>query len=181
MSLSDRRFTAIRLIFFVFLVSVTGSTHDVPEREALFRADSRLVLVPVVVVDKRGAIVSHLKDGDFALTENGKQQQIISVSKEEGPVSIGVVLDLSGSMKRTLGGAKESMFALLENANPADEVFLNAVSSRPRTYVEFTKDFGALLSRVAFENAAGSTALFDTIYASFDKLRPVFTSGKPCW
>ena len=136
-----------------------------------FKADSTLVLVPVTVVDHRGAIVNGLTSNAFTLTENGVRQPISAFSEEDAPVSIGIVLDLSGSMKRVLGAAKESLRTLLKDSNPADEAFLNAVSTRPRPYCRFTQDFDGVLSRIAFEDAEGNTALIDTIYDSFEELR----------
>ena len=105
------------------------------------------------------------------LTEDGVRQQIRSFSEEDAPVSMGIVLDLSGSMKGVLGAAKESLRALMKDANPADEAFLNAVSTSPRAYSGFTANFEDILSRVALENAGGNTALIDTIYDSLKQLR----------
>ena len=147
-----------------------GPSGAAPERP-FFRADSTLVLVPVTVVDRRGAMVNGLSSDAFTLTEDGVRQQIRSFSEEDAPVSMGIVLDLSGSMKGSLGAAKESLRALMKDANPADEAFLNAVSTRPRAYSGFTQDFDEVLSRVAFESAAGDTALIDTIYGSLKQLR----------
>jgi Ca-activated chloride channel family protein len=136
-----------------------------------FRADSNLVLVPTTVVDRRGAVVNGLPSAVFTLTEDGVRQQIRSFSEEDIPVSLGIVLDLSGSMRRVLGDAKETLQALMKDANPADEAFLNGVSTRPRPYSGFTQDFGEILSRVAFEEAGGNTALVDTVYESLQQLR----------
>ncbi len=136
-----------------------------------FRADATLVLVPVTVVDRGGAIVNGLASGAFTLTEDGVRQQVHSFAEEEVPVSLGIVLDLSGSMTGVLCQAKESLRALLKDANPADEAFLNTVSTRPREYAGFTHDFDEVLSRVAFEKAGGDTALIDTIYGSLHELR----------
>jgi Ca-activated chloride channel family protein len=136
-----------------------------------FRADATLVLVPVAVMDRRGAVVNGLARDAFTLTEDGVRQQIRSFSEEDAPVSIGTVLDLSGSMRATLGVAKEALRTLMKDVNPADEAFLNTVSTHPREYSEFTNDFDAVLSRVAFESAGGDTALIDTIYGSLKELR----------
>src|ERR1039458_7489368 len=138
---------------------------------AAFRSDATLVLVPVTVVDHRGAIVNGLASGAFTLTEDGVRQQVHSFSEEDAPVSMGIVLDLSGSMSGVLSPAKEALRALMKDANPADEAFLNTVSTRPREYSGFTHDFDEVLSRVAFEKAGGDTALIDTIYGSLHELR----------
>ena len=142
-------------------------TQNVPA----FRADSGLVLVPVTVVDRRGSTVNGLASDAFMLTEDGVRQQIHSFSEADEPVSTGIVLDLSGSMRTVLGAAKESLRALMKDANPDDEAFLNAVSTSPRAFSGFTDHFDELLHKVAFEDAGGNTALFDTIYGSLNQLR----------
>jgi len=163
-------------VFAVFMVAAAavwpaqGPKRATPEAPA-FRANGTLVLVPVTVIDRRGAIVNGLASEAFTLTEDGVQQPVRSFSEEDVPVSMGIVLDLSGSMKEFLGAAKESLRALMNDANPADEAFLNAVSTRPRAYSGFTVDFDEILQRVAFEDAGGDTALIDTIYGSLQELR----------
>jgi Ca-activated chloride channel family protein len=136
-----------------------------------FRSNATLVLVPVAVVDRRGAIVNGLASDAFTLIEDGVRQPIRSFSEEDAPVSLGIVLDLSGSMKTVLGPAKEALGALMKEANPDDEAFLNTVSTRPKAYSGFTGNFDDVLSRVAFEGAGGDTALVDTIYGSLQELR----------
>jgi Ca-activated chloride channel family protein len=116
-------------------------------------------------------MVNGLANDAFTLTEDSVRQQIRSFSAEDAPVSVGIVLDLSGSMKEVLGAAKDSLRALTKDMNPADEAFLNTVSTRPRAYSGFTQHFDEILSRVAFESAAGDTALIDTIFDSLKKLR----------
>ena len=139
--------------------------------EATFRADGTLVLVPVTVVDRRGAIVKGLASDAFTLTEDGVLQPVRAFSEEDAPVSIGVVLDLSGSMAAVLGAAKESLRTLMKDANPGDEAFLNGVSSDPRVYSGFTRSLDDIVRRVETERASGYTALIDTIYGSLEQLR----------
>jgi Ca-activated chloride channel family protein len=144
-----------------------GATAD----KATFRVDGTLVLVPVTVVDRRGAVVKGLASDAFTLTENGVQQPLRGFSEEDAPVSIGVVLDLSGSMAPVLGAAKESLRTLMKDANPGDEAFLNGVSSKPRVYSGFTEALGDIVRQVETERASGYTALIDTIYGSLEQLR----------
>ena len=152
-------------------VCSAGAQTRAARAAAAFRSDSALVLVPVTVVDHRGAIVNGLASDAFTLTEDGVRQQVHSFTEEDAPVSMGIVLDLSGSMRGVLGSAKEALRALMKDANPADEAFLNTVSTSPRAYAGFTRDFDEVLTRVAFEKASGDTALFDTIYGSLHQLR----------
>jgi Ca-activated chloride channel family protein len=161
---------ALTLAAAVAAWSADGPKRVAPEAPA-YRADGTLVLVPVTVVDRRGAMVNGLASDAFTLTEDGVRQPVRAFSEEDAPVSMGIVLDLSGSMKGFLDAAKESLRSLMNDANPADEAFLNAVSTRPRAYSGFTADFDDILHRVAFENAGGDTALVDTIYGSLQELR----------
>jgi Ca-activated chloride channel family protein len=168
--LSAGRAFAVAAVALATICSAGAQTRQARDAAA-FRSDATLVLVPVTVVDHRGAIVNGLASEAFTLTEDGVRQQLHSFSEEDAPVSIGIVLDLSGSMRGVLSPAKEALRALMLDANPADEAFLNTVSSSPRAYSGFTRDFDEVLSRVAFEKAGGDTALIDTIYGSLHQLR----------
>ena len=136
-----------------------------------FRTDSTLVLVPVTVMDRRGAVVNGLAGEAFTVMEDGAQRPIRWFSQDDAPVSLGIVLDLSGSMKGYAAAAKDSVKALLKDANPEDQVFVNGVSTQPRAYSGFEDSFEKTMSRVASEQAEGRTALIDTICTSLSELR----------
>jgi len=147
--------------------SPTGPATEVPS----FRADSTLVLVPVTVMDRRGAIVSGLADSAFTVTEDGAQRPIRTFNEEDAPVSLGIVLDMSGSMAGYLEAAKEALRALVKQANPGDEIFVNGVSTSPKAYSNFEDSLEETLRRVEAEGAGGRTALIDTICESLKELR----------
>ena len=138
---------------------------------AEFNIDSRMVLVPTTVISRKGAIVSGLSRDAFQVTQDNNPQLITSFGEEDVPVSIGVVLDTSGSMLRVLGEARETMRAFFNVSNPEDEAFLFTVSSRPNRESGFTGNFEALLGQALFAQAGGSTALVDTIYAALVQMR----------
>jgi Ca-activated chloride channel family protein len=139
--------------------------------DSAFHAESSLVLVPVTVLDRRGATVTDLTRSDFTVSENGIRRNISSFSEDEAPVSIGVVFDMSGSMTVVLGEARDALRAVLGDANPDDEAFVDTVSTRPGTYAPFTRDVDSILRPFTLTKAGGSTALIDTIYTSVDRLR----------
>src|SRR5215813_2649457 len=95
-----------------------------PSRDANIRLDVNLVLVPVSVTDRRGATVTGLAKDQFRLFEDKVQQKIVSFAQEEAPVSVGVVFDLSGSMKNKIKEARNSSAALFKTATDGDEAFL---------------------------------------------------------
>ncbi|MGB7760625.1 MAG: VWA domain-containing protein, partial [Bryobacteraceae bacterium] len=137
----------------------------------VIRADVNLVLVPTVVTDRKGATVSGLTRDNFTLLENKVPQPIVALSNQDTPCSVGIVLDLSGSMRTKLRAATDAVRAFLEAANPEDEVFLFTVGSRPRSLSDFTADFATLQNRIVGAQAGGDTALVDTVYLALSRLR----------
>ena len=158
---------------FVFWVGIHAFCQT-PEqiRRTHYKADASLVLVTVTVMDQHGTLVNGLRPDAFRIFDDKVSQQIFSVSEEDVPASIGIILDMSGSMKDALNPAKFAVRVFLDTANPEDEAFLYTVSSRPRRSTAFTHDVNTLLSRIAISGAKGSTPLIDTIYCGLDTMRP---------
>jgi len=148
-------------------VVVRGQFPERPE----YSVETKLVLVPVTVTDHKGAFINGLSRDAFTISEDGVRQSIRSFSEEESPVSVGVVLDTSGSMKEFLPVARESLRQFAAFSNPADEAFLATVSTRARVWSGFSDDVAGTFTDAAFEPANGSTALLDAIWASLDQLR----------
>lgn len=141
------------------------------DRLSAFRVDAGLVLVPVTVTDHRGKTVLGLQRSDFTLLDEQTPQHIVSFSADDSPASIGLVLDVSGSMRATLEGFKEIASALLNASNPQDEYCLLTVSDRPAEITPFTSDVAELNEAVRLRQAGGRTALLDTIYFALNLTR----------
>ncbi len=141
------------------------------ERLPSIRSDVRLVLVPVTVTDRKGAILTGLAQEHFKLFEEKTPQPIASFKEDDVPCSVGVVFDVSGSMKPTLAQAKSTLRAFFDTANSEDEAFLMTISSAPGDLSGFTTDFGDLLGRLQFRKASGSTAFVDTLYLALSRMR----------
>src|SRR5690242_15344261 len=90
-------------------------------RPFALRADVNVILVPVTVLDRRGANVNGLERKSFTVLDDKVPQKIVSFSTEDAPCSVGVVLDISGSMRLKLGAAKDVLHAFLRTANSEDE------------------------------------------------------------
>jgi Ca-activated chloride channel homolog len=136
-----------------------------------FRVGADLVLLPVTVVDRNGKTVQGLKARNFTILDNLEPQQIVSFINEDAPCSVGLVLDVSGSMRFTFDGAKEIARAFFRAANPDDEFQLLTVSSEPQAISGFTTDVPALEERIESSQPGGMTALFDTIYLALHHMR----------
>ena len=81
----------------------------VSEGRPVLRVDSNLVLVPVTVTDSRGSLLSDLSRADFMVAENKLPQELVSFSRENAPISLGIVLDLSGSMAKKILKARAAV------------------------------------------------------------------------
>ncbi|HWB84425.1 MAG TPA: VWA domain-containing protein [Bryobacteraceae bacterium] len=134
-----------------------------PESRAILRVDANLVLVPVTVTNNRGAVIANLDRNDFVLTEQDRRQEIISFSHETAPISLGLVVDLSGSMASKIAKVHVAVGALLDNLEPEDEEFLVTFADTPELRLPFSSDPSSVRSALSFAQPRGSTALFDAV------------------
>src|SRR5579864_943606 len=102
------------------------------------RTHTELVLVPVTVTDPMNRVVVGLEQGNFQLYEGKQSQEIKHFSREDAPVSLGVILDMSSSMTTKIERAREAVMKLLEASNPEDEFFLITFSDTPHVVQTFT-------------------------------------------
>ncbi len=141
--------------------------------EAAFRVSSELVLVPVTVTDRRGASVTGLTREEFTVLDDGRVQPIRAFYSEDAPCAVGLVVDVSGSVKGQLQWEKEAVYAFLRSSNPEDRFFLTTVSSSPAAYPQVTGDPEAVASQLRPVEPGGWTALIDGIYLTAERLRPM--------
>jgi Ca-activated chloride channel family protein len=132
--------------------------------ETRFRTEANLVLVPVTVTDRRSANINGLGKDSFAVLDNGRPQPISVFYTDDAPCSVGIVMDVSGSVKDTLALEKAAVHSFLQESNPQDDVFAVTFSSTPGPVLNLAKDASAIDNIVRFANAGGGTALFDTLY-----------------
>ena len=130
-----------------------------------------LVLVPVTLMDRRGALVTDLERQHFTVLQDNNPQPIVSFSREDLPCTLGIVLDTSQSMSRELDMAKSLARDVLAMSEPRDDAFLASVSDQPEVIAPLTKDAASVQSLLPFVKPGGNTALVDTIYMSLKQLR----------
>jgi Ca-activated chloride channel homolog len=139
--------------------------------KAAFRADTQMVLVPVTVTDHNGKSIEGLQAKDFTILEDQVSQPIVSFGADDAPCSVGLVLDVSGSMRNTLGAAKGVAQTFFRTANPGDEFLLLTVSSQPEAVSGFTTNVVDLEENIARTSPNGMTALIDTVYLGLHRMR----------
>ncbi len=139
---------------------------------AVFRSDTRLVVLPVTVVDKSGHLITNLPQSAFQVFENGVRQEIKVFRQEDVPVSMGLIIDNSGSMRDKREKVKDAALTLVKESNPEDEVFV--VNFNDDAYLDtkdFTNDLKELEEALSKIDARGGTAMRDAIRMSIDHMK----------
>ena len=142
-----------------------------PEEPTVFRADTRLVVLHATVVDKNGKFVTNLSQSAFHVFENNVEQPIKKLIREDVPVSMGLIVDNSGSMRTKRGRVEASAVALVKASNPQDEVFIVNFNDEAFLDQPFTSDIKELERGLAKIDSRGGTAMRDAIRMSIDYLK----------
>jgi Ca-activated chloride channel homolog len=118
----------------------------------------------VTIIDQQGRYVTGLQKNDFKLYIDGQPRPIEFFRQDlNTPVSVGILVDTSGSMEPKLMQARAAITEFVNDLNPRDDVFLFAFSSQPFLLQPFTTDHQAVIGRLSLLYAQGETAIFDTI------------------
>jgi Ca-activated chloride channel homolog len=152
-------------------ISNRGNAFREPPANTTIRLDANLVLVPVTVTDSRGKVVPNLLKTDFKLLEEKRPQEILSFSRENAPVSLGIVVDLSGSMANKIRATHTAVDEFLKNLEPQDEEFLVTFADRPELRLPFTSDSSEIYDALTGAAPHGSTALFDAVALAIRQMR----------
>jgi len=147
------------------------SEESVQNSRKPIQVDVSLVLVNVTVTDPYDRLVTGLGKENFRVFEDGTQQEIVNLSSEDVPISIGVIFDMSGSMADKLEKARQAAAQFLRAANPRDEFFLVSFNDRAQLTSDFTSSVEELQNRMLYTTAKGQTALLDGIYLGLNQMR----------
>jgi VWFA-related protein len=128
-----------------------------------FRAETRLVVIHATVRNPRGELVTNLAREAFAVTENGKRQPITLFRRDDIPVSLGLLIDNSGSMRPLRQKVEAAAIALARASNPQDEIFVLNFNDTARIDVPFTSEVSVLERGIARVDSIGGTAAWDAI------------------
>ena len=133
--------------------------------------DVDLALVNVTVTDPYNRLVTGLDTDNFRVFEDNIEQEVVTFSAEDVPISIGVIFDYSGSMSNKVGKAREAAVQFFKTANPQDEFFLVSFNERAELTSSFTNSVEDLQSRMMLTAPKGRTALLDAIYLGLSQMR----------
>jgi VWFA-related protein len=139
--------------------------------DPIFRSDTRLVVLHATVVDKDGHLVTNLPREAFTVFENNTVQPLKIFRREDVPVSMGLVIDNSGSMRNKRSKVTAAALALVKASNPQDEVFIVNFNDDAYLDVPFTNDIKRLEEGLARIDSRGGTGMRDAITMSMDYLK----------
>lgn len=157
-----RPFAALMLLF-------AGPSTQVVQDPEPFRISVNvdLVVLNVSVRDRGGLFAAGLREGDFEVFEDGARQSIRLFRNEDIPVTVGLVVDHSGSMRHKLNDVVTAARTFVQASSPEDEMFVVNFSDRATlglpASIPFTNHVDALARAIANTPAAGMTALYDSL------------------
>jgi Ca-activated chloride channel homolog len=160
--------------------STSEAKHSDPTRDTpavtirpgkTIRTDVDLALVNVTVTDPYNRLVTGLDPDNFRVFEDNVEQEIVTFSSEDVPISIGVIFDFSGSMANKVDKAREAALEFFKTANPQDEFFLVSFNERAELTSAFTNSVEDLQTRMMMTSPKGRTALLDAIYLGLSQMR----------
>src|ERR1700676_2700051 len=150
-----------------------GQDPNAGKEGSTIKIDVGLVVLHTSVIDDRGKFADGLKPENFRVFEDKVEQKLSTFKREDVPVSMGLVIDNSGSMRDKRPRVNEAALTLVESSNPQDEAFV--VNFNDDFYLDLDKDFTNSVPELkeALEriDSRGSTALFDAIIGSLDHLK----------
>ncbi|MGH9793657.1 MAG: VWA domain-containing protein [Candidatus Acidiferrales bacterium] len=168
------------LLLFALIVAaaltLAGSSVSLaqpPQEHRIIRNVDLVVLHTTVVDQRTGHIVTDLKRGNFRVFEDKIEQKLDSFKQEDVPVTVGLVVDNSGSMREKRESVNSAALTFVKTSNPEDEVFV--VNFNDEYYLDLDKDFTNDLTELkdALEriDSRGSTAMYDAVIGSLDHLK----------
>ena len=129
------------------------------------------VVLNCTVLDNKGQLVNDLNKNNFKVFEDKIPQTIVSLQHQDTPVSIGMLVDNSGSMRGKRAAVAAAALDLVKASNPQDETFVINFSDQAYLDQDFTSDLGKLQDGLAHLSlSGGGTALYDTVVTAADKM-----------
>ena len=169
-----RPISAILSLYLGSLAMQCQSIVEKVEKEFTLTADVDLVLLDVSVKGAKGGYLSGLTKDNFQVYENGQLQTVTQFSNEDAPITVGLVLDDSRSMRPKRNEVANAALAFFDSSNPRDEMFVTYFNDLVRHGLPpgtmFSDDI-KLLRQALFNNRAdGMTSLYDGIVDALHQL-----------
>src|SRR6266581_3491397 len=137
----------------------------------VFTSDTRLVVVHASVLDKNNKLVTNLTQPAFKVLENGIEQPLKLFRREDVPVSMGIIIDNSGSMRDKRTRVSAAALAMVKESNPQDEVFIFNFNDDVYLDQPFTNDIKKLEEALDKFDTRGGTAMRNAVSLGIDYVK----------
>jgi Ca-activated chloride channel homolog len=154
------------LVLLMFIGSTFAQDTGNQDKDFSVSVDVQLVQLPVSVLDKDGRPINGLGKNDFEVFEDGVSQEISFFKHEDVPLSMGLVIDNSGSMHNKRERVNDAALSFVRESNPEDEAFIVNFDDAAYLEQDFTNKMDDLIRALGFLDTRGETALYDALYLS---------------
>ena len=157
------------------LPQLTADPESAPGDRYKISVNVRLVVLPVTVMDRRGEFVPGLSEQNFQIIDDGRPQPISLFERGDVPVTVGLVVDNSGSMGPKRPGVVAASLAFVHSSSPGDQMFVVNISGRVSlglpASMPFTNDPSLLREALVKQPPHGNTALYDGVAEGLEHLQ----------
>jgi len=155
----------------VLTASSWAQSSKKPSQRPTFRVGVETVFVKISVTDPLNRYVTGLEKLHFKVYEDKVEQPITHFTQESAPISVGILFDISGSMKENIHTARNSVVRFLESGNSDDEFFLVTFNQKTTLVQSFTHQSSSIQNQISFSQPGGRTALYDAVYLGLEQIK----------
>jgi Ca-activated chloride channel family protein len=159
----------VKLLFLV-LLTTAGTTGAFGQIPATFKAGVDLVSLNVVVLDTQRQFVGGLTADNFAVYEDGIQQDVSFFAAAELPLDLAILLDTSASMGGKMATAQKAAVGFVSALRPVDRLLVIDIKDSSQVLTPLSNDLNAAKSAILATSPAGSTAIYNGLYLTLKEM-----------
>lgn len=173
-----KRNRALRLALALALLVAAQPVGPVAQDQPVIRTEVQQIFVPVTVASQAGEPVTDLVRKDFHLFEDGVEQEIINCAREEVPLNVVFLMDISHSTFMELGAIKKAVRTFVGALQPEDRVAIVTFNNEARLILDWSNDLARLDRALERVVPKGSTVWYDALYVTYTELLPAVRGKK---
>src|ERR1700676_3967407 len=173
-----RWLAATIFVTFICRSPLLAQDQDQTQDQSTLRVSVNLVLLDATVKTKAGRIMADLKKDDFEVREEGVPQKLEIFGRDELPLEVAMVLDLSDSIGPFMGPLREAATTALGALKPEDQVALFTFATEAELRVPFTTDKSKIAEQFGSFKIGGATNINDGIFVAAKQLLPIPPKGR---
>jgi len=158
-------------IFLILFLCLGPPSSALTQEKDKIKIETSVVSILISVTDPEGRFVTGLKQEHFMIFEDKIKQEIDFFSDEDAPISLGIVFDVSGSMKERVPRAIKALRRFIETSHDDDDIFLIGFNNKAELVQDFTTSGDQILNHLIMIIPKGSTALYDATYLAAEKVQ----------